>query len=278
MRVLVTTDAVASRLYNLVPTAWALRSAGHEVCVAGPLETAIRGSGLTAAPAADVVSFARVWRPDLVLWDSHVQAGPAVAERIGVAGARVLSAPDSGGHSPAGLTIDPLPGSVPVSGDPGRRVIRHVPYDGVAVTPAWLRREARRPRVAVKVGRAAIQEVLAAVAGLDVEVIAILAADQVPPGTRIPGNVRLLDHLSLTVLLPACSAVVHDGDLATAAAAVVYGVPQLEPPLTAGDLGSLLEDRAAREQAARRQREMLARPGPHDIVPDLEELAHARSR
>ena len=50
MRVLVTTGAIPTHLNLLVPTAWALRAAGHEVCVASSpeLRGAINDAGLPA--------------------------------------------------------------------------------------------------------------------------------------------------------------------------------------------------------------------------------------
>ncbi|MFI1358055.1 activator-dependent family glycosyltransferase [Streptomyces sp. NPDC020898] len=55
MRVLITSFAHNSHYYHLVPLAWALRSAGHEVRVASQprLTDVITGSGLTAAPVGD---------------------------------------------------------------------------------------------------------------------------------------------------------------------------------------------------------------------------------
>ncbi|MEV7008645.1 activator-dependent family glycosyltransferase [Streptosporangium sp. NPDC051022] len=55
MRVLFTTLAATSHLNNLVPLAWALRSAGHEVCVASQpnLTEAITRTGLTAVAVGE---------------------------------------------------------------------------------------------------------------------------------------------------------------------------------------------------------------------------------
>ncbi|WP_411153413.1 activator-dependent family glycosyltransferase [Streptomyces sp. A30] len=55
MRVLVTSFAYHTHYYHLVPLAWALRAAGHEVLVASQprLTDAITASGLPAAPVGD---------------------------------------------------------------------------------------------------------------------------------------------------------------------------------------------------------------------------------
>ncbi|WP_433335395.1 activator-dependent family glycosyltransferase [Spirillospora sp. CA-294931] len=52
MRVLFTVFALNSHFYNTVPIAWALRAAGHEVCVASQpdLVESIKRAGLTAVP------------------------------------------------------------------------------------------------------------------------------------------------------------------------------------------------------------------------------------
>jgi glycosyltransferase (activator-dependent family) len=58
MRVLITCFAHNTHYYNLVPLAWALRTAGHEVRVASQpaLTDVINGSGLTAVPVGDLDS------------------------------------------------------------------------------------------------------------------------------------------------------------------------------------------------------------------------------
>jgi len=60
MKVLFTTWAWPSHFFPMVPLAWALRSAGHEVRVAsGPeLERTIRDAGLPAVPVGGPVDIA----------------------------------------------------------------------------------------------------------------------------------------------------------------------------------------------------------------------------
>ena len=62
MRVLVVTWGWRSHLYPLVPLAWALRAAGHDVVVAGPpdLVDVITGAGLPAVPVGRLLDFAAV--------------------------------------------------------------------------------------------------------------------------------------------------------------------------------------------------------------------------
>jgi glycosyltransferase DesVII len=100
MRVLIATPSSDARLHHVVPMAWALRSGGHEVQLAGRPrfgETINRtgmvavaigadGSGdaewLADGPAVDALAaHATRWRPDVVIWDQQAPAG-AVAARV----------------------------------------------------------------------------------------------------------------------------------------------------------------------------------------------------
>jgi glycosyltransferase (activator-dependent family) len=64
MRVLFTTLAANAHLYNLVPMAWALRAAGHDVRVAAQpdLTDAIVQAGLTAVPVGKALDLAELSR------------------------------------------------------------------------------------------------------------------------------------------------------------------------------------------------------------------------
>jgi glycosyltransferase (activator-dependent family) len=409
MRVLVTTTAVNSHLYNLVPTAWALRAAGHEVCVAtqpnlieetkrtgltavavgeplatasGNLDTSGTPYGLGVditetdpakltlpyvlevfrtytsvvceyladeATLVDLVTFAKAWRPDLVLWDAHNYAAPVLARALGLPHVRIVPAPDhwarmrsiyhdlaraepgvedpladylGGKLAPYGgeftedmvvgqATIEPLPSWLRVKADVDYRPVRHVPYNGPSVIPGWLRKKPKRRRVCLTLGQTrralgsetpgggdGIAGLLQGIAGLDVEVIATLNANQIPPGTTIPDNVRLFDYVPLNALLPTCAAVVHYGGMGTVNAAVVHGVPQVGIPgniwgeagimrelcaqgagLVAdhgnlvGRLARILDDPSYTTAAAQLRKEMLATPSPRDIVPEIERIA-----
>jgi glycosyltransferase len=65
------------------------------------------------------------------------------------------------------------------------------------------------------------------VAGLDIEVVATLNDLQLQGVPHIPDNVRVIEWVPLTHLLPTCSAIIHHGGPGTFAAAVAHGVPQL---------------------------------------------------
>lgn len=66
MRVLFTSFAHSSHFYPLVPVAWALRAAGHEVRVASQpdLTETITRAGLTAVPVGQPLSAAAIGSPD----------------------------------------------------------------------------------------------------------------------------------------------------------------------------------------------------------------------
>jgi glycosyltransferase (activator-dependent family) len=263
MRVLLIVPAIPTHLNLLVPVAWALRAAGHEVSVASQpnLVGAIHSSGLTAVPAgtmldsgrtllgskkntatasrgrpfrpafdireaaaqkltwdylrgalmlhaaaisnflandsmlADLVDFARGWRPDLVIWDSAVYIGPVVARACGAVQVRSLSGPDHigrmraafnelaanrvphAGDDPLGewlarrlaryegdfdeevvlgrATIDPMPPWMRVPTRAKYLPVRCVPYNGTTTFPRWTLEQPSRPRVCVTLGSSA---------------------------------------------------------------------------------------------------------------------------
>ncbi|WP_344979378.1 activator-dependent family glycosyltransferase [Streptosporangium fragile] len=257
MRVLIMALPVKAHVYPHVPLAWALRSAGHEVCVASQpdLVDEIAETGLAVVPVGealnledaintmpmesdkrlnpwdlmrmeefshdgldddfvhgvslvmttlgfppvsygglvdDLVDFARVWRPDLVIWDMLVFAGPVAAKACGAAHARMVFGLDLIGRMrekhrevmarrPAELredpmrewlepelarfgcaftedvvvgqwTIDPVPPSMRLPTGLHHVPIRHVPYSGGTTIPAWLRERPRKRRVCLTLG------------------------------------------------------------------------------------------------------------------------------
>ncbi|MET7395840.1 activator-dependent family glycosyltransferase [Dactylosporangium sp. NPDC005572] len=261
MRVLVVTNPEKTIFQYLVPVAWALRTAGHEVRVASQpsLVDTITTAGLTAVPlgrgrdqfrlarmapdalereregipvpydvaeqparatweyldagfeqavrhwhkmenfplVADLVAFARAWRPDLIIWEPTAFAGAVAAKACGAAHARLLYGVDVYGLGRAHyllrlrerpgervdrlaewlgayaerfggrftedmatgqFTIDQLPASLQTEA-PGVRYVRtrYVPYGGPATVPAWLWEAPQRPRVALTMGLSATE-------------------------------------------------------------------------------------------------------------------------
>jgi UDP:flavonoid glycosyltransferase YjiC (YdhE family) len=141
--------------------------------------------------AADLVDFARAWRPDLVIWDVTIPAGAVAARACGAAHARLVNGEDVLAYSldrlddnadrlrAAGLDPNPLAtmlaplaerygmevdrdllvgqwsiDTLPLS-PPSRTVrirMRHVPYAGPDTFPSWLYEEPVRPRIAMSLG------------------------------------------------------------------------------------------------------------------------------
>ncbi|MFB7086476.1 activator-dependent family glycosyltransferase [Streptomyces sp. NPDC056296] len=216
-------------------------------------------------------------------------------------------------------TIDPLPPSLrfPVGVD--RVPMRIVTHNGSSVLPGWLREPPKRKRVCLTLGvshrellgadRVPLGEVLAAVAGEDVEVVATLNKAQLASVTEVPDNVRVVDFVPLETLLPSCSAVIHHGGAGTFNTALSCGVPQLILPdgvwdtdhkarllqergaglrvaeperadagMLRGMLRRLLGDRSFADAATALRREAKDMPAPSAVVPVLEELAAADRR
>ncbi|MEW2409039.1 nucleotide disphospho-sugar-binding domain-containing protein [Streptomyces griseoviridis] len=139
-----------------------------------------------------LVSAAREWRPDLVLWDPNWPSGAVAARAVGAAHARILWGHDFVGWAAertsrgraalrsAGLadpvaelvrpsaerygvpvdeelllgqfTVDPMLPDMQLRA-PGRRVpVRRIPYGGPDVVPPWLYEPSGRPRLAVSLG------------------------------------------------------------------------------------------------------------------------------
>ncbi|MDQ2583538.1 nucleotide disphospho-sugar-binding domain-containing protein [Saccharothrix yanglingensis] len=308
MRVLLAAPSSAARLHNLVPLAWALRTAGHDVKIAGRpsfVDEVLRtgcvavdledGDGTPLAESAALVAFAELWRPDVVVSDGLAPAGVTAARAVSARAVRLLGAldePGAAGADPSGtdafdadVTFDAVPPSLrPAGAD--TRPIRHVPYFGPVEVPGWLRRTARRDRVLLSLADpASLGPVFEAVTGLGVELLCATDPGRVPAGVTVPVNVKLVDSAPPAALLRTCVALVHDGDAALALAAAAHGLPQL--CLTGSDLaarvadtgagvvgpadriGAVLTDDGLRARAAALRDEIAALPAPRAVVAEL---------
>ncbi len=210
-------------------------------------------------------------------------------------------------------TIDPAPSWMRLPVGLHYVPVRHVAYNGRAIVPEWLREPPKRRRVCLTLGlshrevlggnQISIEDILAAMDGLDAEVVATLNTGQLDGVGRIPDNVRVVDFVPLNELLPTCSAVVHQGGTGTMQTAFAHGVPQVIVPhdhwdtllkaeqvresgagltvpdaerFTAAELRGLLvrvlEEPSFARDADRLRRDVLGTPAPSDIVPLLEQL------
>ncbi|MFB7658128.1 MULTISPECIES: nucleotide disphospho-sugar-binding domain-containing protein [unclassified Streptomyces] len=214
------------------------------------------------------------------------------------------------------FTVAPLPASFRPDERPGTLGVQFVPYNGPAVVPGWLAHPPRAPRVLMTFGDSLddgpvrllsaerIQEILDALAGLDIELVLAL-----PPASRralraVPANTRVVEAVAPAEVLATCSAVVHHGGTWSFGCALRHGVPQLligrafDAPLKFGCLERagaglgmspdrargpavraallrLLGDGAVRADARRLQEEMLALPTPNALAHTLQGVAAA---
>ncbi|MGW0811280.1 activator-dependent family glycosyltransferase [Nonomuraea sp. NPDC002799] len=210
------------------------------------------------------------------------------------------------------FTIHQLPASLSDQADALHYLrMRYVPYGGAASVPKWLQRPPERPRVALTLGfggdglfsgyTVGVQDVLDALADLDIEVVATVADDERDKLRRVPGNARLVPYAPLDALAATCSAVIDHGGDGTVLTTALQAVPQLaighhfNEPIMARKLAAqggalslrpdevsgpavrecvlrLLGEPAFRAGAARLRDEMLALPSPNELVAQVEEL------
>lgn len=207
----------------------------------------------------DLLAFARAWGPDLVVFDPLTYAGPLVADITGVPAVRSLFGPDftyetrdveaevvmplarrfgrDSVDTVGALTLDPCPPSLQFAAPIRRQRMRYVPYSSFSVVPDWLLEPPARRRICISWGTtttkfsaahsARLPEVVAALSGLDAEVVLASTADQVRLFPQIPAHVRVADGVPLNALLPTCDAIIHHGGAGTTLTAALHAVPQL---------------------------------------------------
>lgn len=290
MRVLLAAPSSTARLHTLVPLAWALRTAGHDVKIAGRsafVEDILR-TGCVAVELEDgdaslnesaaLVEFAQLWRPAVVV--SNAPAGIAAAREVGAKAVRVLG-PDDEADTIADQTLDIVPPSLR-DNDSSSQPLRHVPYFGPVEVSTWLRRRARRTRILLSLNDPSWYEpVFNAVSDVDAEIV---CAAELPAGLALPQKVKIVDAAPPAAVLPTCAAVVHDGDETLALAAVAYGLPQLSltesafgARVTAAGAGisgavekiSRLADETLRAGASALRAEVAALPAPRVVAAAL---------
>ncbi|MEV4319794.1 activator-dependent family glycosyltransferase [Actinocrispum sp. NPDC049592] len=210
------------------------------------------------------------------------------------------------------FTIDQMPSSVRMTaGHLDYAPIRYTPYGGPAVIPKWLQGPAKRPRIGFTLGTTAterfagytfsVQDALAALSELDVEVVATIAEREQGKLGRVPDNVRIISYAPLDALAASCSVLINHCGPGTFLTTACNGVPQLhvpwdfdEPELArrsaqqggaltlhgqtvTGDtirdgVLKLLNEPGFGERAAALRDEIRAMPTPHEVVTHLEEL------
>jgi glycosyltransferase (activator-dependent family) len=213
------------------------------------------------------------------------------------------------------LTVDQFPESFRLPSTVRYVPMRYVPYGGAAVVPDWLSAPPSRPRVLMTLGVSMkgwrelqvmsaerVRETLAALADLDIELVATLPAEFGDRLGTLPANTRVVEFAPFHAVLPTCSAMIHHGGAGTFFNALLYGTPQLmiskisdaahkaerlgeyraglsiPPDEVTGPrvrecLVRLLEDPAYRAGAERIRHEVLAQPAPNAVVAELERAA-----
>lgn len=285
----------------------------------------------------DLVAVVRGWRADVVVYETTTMAGPVAAAAAGVPAVRHLYGTDllvraasflpdllrplaerhrTGEFDPLGIaTVDPLPAGLRLPAAPDRADVRtlpmrHVPFNGPGVLPTGWDGHRDRPLVGVTWGhtiaRLDPQRFLAgqattAVAGLDVDVVVVVAESQLALLPPMPANVRVVVDTPLLHVLPQCDLVVSHGGASTILTALGFGLPLVLVPqlpdhrahserveaagagavLTAAEatadqlqhrVADLLAGGTERGAAEGLRAEMARRPAPADLVPALESL------
>jgi len=270
------------------PPDWPLRPRRLNADQRALLDQLGRNSAAAAeAMVGDLISFARCWRPDVIVHDTASFAGPVAAAVLGLPNLRHLTGvglrpmerragsqeplPEYAAlfdrlgvppRLPPTLTIDPSPRSLRLPVDGMCLEQQFVPYNGSGAQPRWLLGARTRPRVCVSwgysvlgaalaLGRAAIMPCLAAIAGLvelDVEVVLLATTRHLMLLGDLPPAVRVVESTPLHLVLAHCDLIVHQAGDGTALTAMALGVPQLT--VTSKPDPALTSDRLAAVGAA----------------------------
>ncbi|MEV0219880.1 nucleotide disphospho-sugar-binding domain-containing protein [Streptomyces sp. NPDC050704] len=217
----------------------------------------------------DLLSFARTWRPDVIVHDTVCYAATVVGAVLRVPTfSHMFGSPMITRNELEGMTGDPLPGYAalferfgvqPPPGPTGwldpcppelrwpaaveRTSVRFVPYNGSGgVEPEWLREPRDRPRVCLTWGVTAAQvrpermpvafeRTLKVLSALDAEIVLAVSAAHRDLLGELPPDTRVAESVPFSLLLPGCDALIHHGGTGTGLTALAAGVPQLMFPL-----------------------------------------------
>jgi UDP:flavonoid glycosyltransferase YjiC (YdhE family) len=282
------------------------------------------------AMAHDTIEFTREWCPDLIVYEPVGYAGLLAADLFGLPVVRHMWGGDAvypyrhvepevlaplwrrfgmtAARAEPDLMVDPCPGPLRAAGDArDRQPIRYIAYNGPATLPDWLRRPPDRPRVAITCGTSLpsiinslsfTENAIRASVDLGLDVVVTIAPSQRALLGELPPNIRTVEFLPLHLLLPSCTAIVHQGGAGTTLTAASLGVQQLvlpalgdqylnaqqvstagvgtyvDTPLvtsrTIGDaLNALLTDTTYHTTAVRLATEMAAQPAPAEVAATL---------
>ncbi|MFE0042384.1 nucleotide disphospho-sugar-binding domain-containing protein [Streptomyces albireticuli] len=207
-------------------------------------------------------------------------------------------------------SVNPWPEPMRLPLDLDYLSVRPVPFNGVVALPEWLRRTPEKPRVCFTLGTSgrdlfaengvSVPDVFAAVADLDIELVATLNEAQLAGVDSVPDNVRVTPYVPMSLLLPTCSAIIHIGGAGSWSAAGAHAVPQLLVPKSGSEyldfaryaagkgagiviedarptvatlreaLLRLLHEPSFQEGTAALREDLGRLPSPVEIVPELE--------
>lgn len=205
--------------------------------------------------------FARDWRPDLVVHDlmtpegmlaARVAGVPAVYHSPGMFGSHEAAMMDPTGaferngaapleRGQVAYAVDPTPESIaPAGGTALTLPVRYVPYNGPGELAPWLLEPVRRPRVCLVWSNSALnifgstvpvlRHAIDAVLATGAELVLTAGADQVAALGELPAQVRVLREFPLHLLVPGCTAIIHQGSVNPMMTAP--SIPQLALGLT----------------------------------------------
>lgn len=217
--------------------------------------TGRRLGALAGRNVDELLTFARSWRPDVVVYEPMELTGRVVAAVLGVPsvqhrwGVEHLDAYNEGAAeglaetcsrfglddvSPS-VIIDPCPASLQLPDVRPGWPMRYVPFNGAADVPAWVLEPPTRSRVCVTFGNDSLQlgsagtltATLTALGDFDVDVLATVPAQYQSMFPSLPSNVELIDSVPIGMFLPSCDLVVHHGGSGSSFSALDAGCPQL---------------------------------------------------
>ncbi|MBP2474498.1 UDP:flavonoid glycosyltransferase YjiC (YdhE family) [Crossiella equi] len=310
---------VAEHFGNRPPGSRQGQNQEQELGVAGQMFAGI------ADRMADVaLREAEAWGADLVVYELTDATGPMIAAKLGIpcvqhgfgltAGDELFTAMmphlapaferlGIDGLAPRAQALDVAPSSL--EGELGGLPTRYVPFNGGGVLPQWLLEPTGKPRLVITMGTAVGQfagvdpwrAILAATKKADAELVLATNAQDLSELGELPENVRVVDYLPLSALLPVSTAIIHHGGSGSTLTAADAGVTQLIVPqgadqffnaervakrgcglsavgegVTEEQVYRLVHDEALRTAAREVQAEMRAMPSPAARVPELEAL------
>lgn len=143
-------------------------------------------------------------------------------------------------------TFDLIPPSQQFATGHSRVPVRPLAYTSRAARPMNVPQRGARPRVCLTAGVSLretfgvdfldVETIAAALADLDIEVVAAIPEERAAAWSVRPDNVIYAGFVPLNFLLPSCSAILHHGGFGTWAHALAAGIPQHMTAICHGDL------------------------------------------